>query len=213
MAREVIADKGIWTAKKRYMLNVRMGEENVYLKEPELKIMGIETARSSTPEVVRNALKNVIAIVMNKDEAAVHDFVASFKNVFMMLPPEKVAFPRSCNGMVDYQDNNLIYRKGTPIATKGSLLYNHYLRLNNLTGKYHEVKDGDKIKFLYLKSPNPIHEKVISFPSKIPDELNLSLFVDYDLQFDKTFGDPLKNILSVLGWNIEKIDTLEMLFA
>lgn len=213
MKRESIAAKGIWTAKKRYMLNVRMGEENVYLKEPELKIMGIETARSSTPEVVRNALKNVIAIVMNKDEAAVHDFVASFKNVFMMLPPEKVAFPRSCNGMVDYQDNNLIYRKGTPIATKGSLLYNHYLRLNNLTGKYHEVKDGDKIKFLYLKSPNPIHEKVISFPSKIPDELNLSLFVDYDLQFDKTFGDPLKNILSVLGWNIEKIDTLERLFA
>jgi DNA polymerase elongation subunit (family B) len=213
MKRESIASKGIWTAKKRYMLNVRMGEENVYLKEPELKIMGIETARSSTPEVVRNALKNVISVIMNGDESAVHEFVAKFKNDFRGLPAEKVAFPRGCNGLSDYYDPNNIYKKGTPIATKGALVYNHHIRKNKLGGKYQEMREGDKLKFIYLNIPNPIGEKVIAFGGKIPDEFGLSEFIDYDLQFEKTFLEPLRTILGVLGWTDEKVDTLESLFG
>ena len=213
MKRESIASSGIWTAKKRYMLNVRMGEENVYLKVPELKIMGIETARSSTPEVVRNALKEAISIVMNKDEHHVHEFVSTFRNVFKSLPPEKIAFPRSCNGLKEYGDSSTIYKKGTPIATKGSLLFNYNLKKNKLGGKYQEIREGDKIKFLYLKTPNPLHEKVIAFTSKIPDEFNLDGFVDYDLQFEKTFLEPMRNILGVLGWKEEPVHTLEGLFG
>jgi DNA polymerase elongation subunit (family B) len=213
MKRESIASSGIWTAKKRYMLNVRMGEENVYLKVPELKIMGIETARSSTPEVVRNALKEAISIVMNKDEDHVHEFVSTFRNVFKSLPPEKIAFPRSCNGLKEYGDSSTIYKKGTPIATKGSLLFNYNLKKNKLGGKYQEIREGDKIKFLYLKTPNPLHEKVIAFTSKIPDEFNLDGFVDYDLQFEKTFLEPMRNILGVLGWKEEPVHTLEGLFG
>ena len=213
MKRESIASSGIWTAKKRYMLNVRMGEENVYLKSPELKIMGIETARSSTPEVVRNALKETISIIMNKDESHVQEFVASFRNVFKSLPPEKVAFPRSCNGLKEYGDGTMIYKKGTPIATKGSLLFNYHLRKNKLTGKYQEIREGDKIKFIYLKTPNPLHEKVVAFGSKIPAEFNLDGFIDYDLQFDKSFIEPLRTILGVLGWKEEPVQTLEGLFC
>jgi DNA polymerase elongation subunit (family B) len=213
MKRESIASSGIWTAKKRYMLNVRMGEENVYLKVPELKIMGIETARSSTPEVVRNALKEAISIVMNKDEGHVQQFVTTFRNVFKSLPPEKIAFPRSCNGLKEYGDPTMIYKKGTPIATKGSLLFNYNLKKNKLGGKYQEIREGDKIKFLYLKTPNPLHEKVIAFTSKIPDEFNLDGFVDYDLQFEKTFLEPMRNILGVLGWKEEPVHTLEGLFG
>lgn len=167
MKRESIAAKGIWTAKKRYMLNVCMGEENVYLKEPELKIMGIETARSSTPEIVRNALKNVISVIMNGDESAVHNFVAKFKNDFRGLPADKVAFPRGCNGISEYYDPINIYKKGTPIATKGALVYNHHIRKNKLSGKYQEIREGDKLKFIYLNTPNPIGEKVIAFGGKI----------------------------------------------
>jgi DNA polymerase elongation subunit (family B) len=190
-----------------------MGEENVYLKIPELKIMGIETARSSTPEVVRNALKETISIIMNKDEGHVQEFVASFRNVFKSLPPEKVAFPRSCNGLKEYGDSTMVYKKGTPIATKGSLLFNHHLRKNKLTGKYQEIREGDKIKFIYLKTPNPLHEKVVAFGSKIPTEFDLDGFIDYDLQFDKTFIEPLRTILGVLGWKEEPVQTLEGLFC
>ena len=213
MKRESIAEKGIWTAKKRYMLNVRMGEENVYLKKPELKIMGIETARSSTPEVVREALKNVISTIMNKDESAVQQFVGEFRNVFNGLKPEKVAFPRSCNGLREYFDPTNIYKKGTPIATKGSLIYNHHLRKNKLGGKYQEIREGDKIKFIYLKTPNMLGDKVLAFTGKIPDEFGLDGYIDYDLQFEKTFLEPLRTILGVIGWKDEKVDTLESLFG
>lgn len=213
MKRESIAEKGIWTAKKRYMLNVCMGEENVYLAKPELKIMGIETARSSTPEVVREALKNVISTIMNKDESAVQEFVSQFRNVFNGLKPEKVAFPRGCNGLREYFDPNGIYKKGTPIATKGSLIYNHHIRKNKLGGKYQEIREGDKIKFIYLKTPNMLGEKVIAFTGKIPDEFELDGYIDYDLQFEKTFLEPLRTILGVLGWREEKVDTLESLFG
>jgi DNA polymerase elongation subunit (family B) len=213
MKRETIASKGIWTAKKRYMLNVRMGEENVYLKEPELKIMGIETARSSTPEVVRNALKDVISVIMNGDESAVHRFVAKFRDDFHGLPAEKVAFPRGCNGLSEYYDPNNIYKKGTPIATKGALIYNNAIRKMNLTGKFQEIREGDKLKFLYLNSPNPIGERVIAFSRKIPDEFSLGGFIDYETQFEKTFLEPLRTILGVLGWTDEKVDSLESLFG
>jgi DNA polymerase elongation subunit (family B) len=213
MKRESIASKGIWTAKKRYMLNVRMGEENVYLKEPELKIMGIETARSSTPEVVRNALKDVISVIMNGDESAVHRFVAKFRDDFHGLPAEKVAFPRGCNGLSEYYDPNNIYKKGTPIATKGALIYNNAIRKMNLTGKFQEIREGDKLKFLYLNSPNPIGERVIAFSRKIPDEFSLGGFIDYETQFEKTFLEPLRTILGVLGWTDEKVDSLESLFG
>lgn len=213
MKRESIASKGIWTAKKRYMLNVRMGEENVYLKEPELKIMGIETARSSTPEVVRDALKNVISTIMSKDESAVHEFVAGFKNVFKSLKPEKIAFPRGCNGLREYYDPTSIYKKGTPIATKGALIYNAFLKREKLGGKYQEIREGDKIKFIYLKTPNMLGEKVIAFTGRIPDEFGLDGYIDYDLQFEKTFIEPLRTILGVIGWHEEKVDTLEGLFG
>lgn len=213
MKRESIAAKGIWTAKKRYMLNVTMGEENVYLKKPELKIMGIETARSSTPEVVRDALKNVISTIMNKDESAVQKFVEEFRNVFNGLKTDKVAFPRGCNGLREYYDPSSIYKKGTPIATKGALVYNWHLRNKKLTSKYQEIKEGDKIKFIYLKTPNMLNERVLAFTSRIPEEFSLDGYIDYDLQFEKTFLEPLKTILGVMGWSHEKIDTLEGLFG
>jgi len=213
MKRESIASKGIWTAKKRYMLNVRMGEENVYLNEPELKIMGIETARSSTPEVVRNALKDVITVIMNRDESAVHEFVARFKNEFYGLPAESIAFPRGCNGLSEYFDATNVYKKATPIATKGALVFNNCIRNMKLTGKFQEIREGDKIRFIYLNTPNPVGEKVIAFTSRIPEEFNLNGFIDYDTQFEKTFLEPLRTILGVLGWTDEKVDTLESLFG
>lgn len=213
MKRESIASKGIWTAKKRYMLNVRMGEENVYLKEPDLKIMGIETARSSTPEVVREALKDVIRVIMSKDEQSVQEFITSFRNVFCNLPPEKIAFPRSCNGLSQYYDPVNVYKKGTPIAVKAALVYNHNIRSKKLTGKYQEIREGEKLKFIYLKNPNPLGEKVIAMTNKLPVEFDLKGYIDHDMQFEKTFLEPLKSILDVIGWRDEKVDTLEALFG
>jgi len=218
MKRESICSKGIWTAKKRYMLNVMMGEDGVLLKTPELKIMGIETARSSTPQIVRKALKTAISLIMNQGEKAVQQFVQEFRNSFDTASIDEIAFPRSVTGMDKYACKTSVYKKSTPIAVKGSLLYNHFLRKNGIDKKYRLIGEAEKIKFIYLKEPNPLsfvsgNEHVISFGTQIPKELNLDKYVDRDKQFEKSFKDPLKTILDVLKWSMEDTPSLEDFFV
>ena len=212
MKREAIANKGIWVAKKRYMRNV-FDEEGVRYDIPKLKIMGVEAVKSSTPEVCRGKIKDAIRVIMNDSEDALIKFVKDFKEVFKTLSPEEVAFPRSCNNIDKYIESSQIYKKGTPIHVKGSLIYNHYILKNKLQRKYPLIRDGDKIKFLMLKQPNTVKDTVISFSTKIPYEFDLHKYVDYDMQFEKTFTDPLRFILDSIGWKLEREATLEAFFG
>lgn len=217
MAREVIADKGVWTAKKRYMLNV-YDSEGVRYKQPKQKIMGIETSRSSTPEIVRKELKNAINIILNKDEENLILFVEQFKNKFSKLSAEEIAFPRSVNGIDKYKDTSQIYKIRTPVQVKAALLYNYYIKEMKLGMKYNKIQEGEKIKFVYLKKPNPLagtqgDDCVIGFPNKLPKEFDVENYIDRDTQFEKAFLDPLVKILDIIGWKAEKTNTLESLFA
>jgi len=213
MKREAIADKGIWTAKKRYILNVH-DNEGVRYAEPKLKMMGIETVKSSTPAVCRDALKEAISVIMNKDESSVQRYIAEFRAEFKTLPFEDVAFPRSISDLNKYtvKDKELVIPKGTPIHVRGALIYNHLLKYNKLTKQYELIKDGEKIKFCYLKEPNPTRQNVISVLSTLPKKFGLENYIDYDMQFDKSFLEPLKIILNSVGWNTEKRNTLEDFF-
>jgi DNA polymerase elongation subunit (family B) len=212
MKREALSSKGIWTAKKRYILNV-YNNEGVQYAKPKLKVMGLEMVKSSTPTVVRNKMYELVDLIVNTDEATVQEFVANFREQFKELPVEDVSFPRGCNGLAEYSDSKTIYKKGTPIHVKGALLYNHYLKEKNLTNKYPSIKEGEKLKFTYLKTPNPIKDTVISFPTRMPKEFEIQEFIDYDTQFSKTFLEPIGLILNSIGWKAEKQSTLESFFG
>ena len=211
MGREVIADKGIWTAKKRYILNV-YDSEGVKYKEPKLKIMGIESVRSSTPEWCRNKIKDLIRIIINTDEETVMQSIADYREAFNNLSFDQLAFPRSVRGVEKYSSTKSIYSKGTPIHVRGVLLYNYLLKKHKLTKKYQSIREGEKIKFAYLKEPNTLRENVISVSTHLPKEFELEKYIDYDLQFDKAFLQPIKNILDVIGWKTEKQGSLESFF-
>jgi DNA polymerase elongation subunit (family B) len=211
MKRENIADRGIWTAKKRYILNVH-DSEGVRYAEPKLKIMGIEAVKSSTPAPCRQAIKDALKVVMKGTEDEAIDFIENFRKEFKSLPPEDISFPRSVSEVTKYKSNQAIYQKGTPIHCRGALLFNHHIKRLKLDGKYSLIKNGEKIKFCYLRSPNPIHENVMSFIQDFPRELGIEKYVDYDLQFEKSFLDPLKIILDVIGWDVEKTVNLESFF-
>lgn len=212
MGREVIAQKGVWTAKKRYMLSV-WNSEGVQYKTPKFKIMGIETTRSSTPAWVRKVLKKSIEMVLLKDEATLQEFVKTTREEFKALPPESMAFPRSVNGMSEYRDPQAVYRKSTPIAVKAALLHNHLVRGKKLNKKYKTIGEGEKIKFIYLRTPNPLHEHVIGFTTTLPEEFELHKYVDWEMQFDKAFLEPLRSITNAVGWKTEYENTLESLFV
>jgi DNA polymerase elongation subunit (family B) len=210
MKREVIANKGIWTAKKRYILNV-YNEEGVELKEPKLKMMGIEAVKSSTPAPCRVKIKEALKIIMNKDEATLIQFIEDFRKHFKTLPPEEIAYPRSCNNLEKYSSTKDIYLKGCPIHVRGALLYNNILKKKRLT-KYEKIQEGDKIKFIKLKEPNTLHQDVISFIGVLPKEFDLHKYIDYDNQFDKSFLEPLRFIVKAIGWNFERHTTLDSFF-
>ena len=213
MKREAIANKGIWTGKKHYILNV-YNNEGVAYAEPKLKMQGIEAVRSSTPSICRKYFKKALDVIMNQDEQSMQKFVKDFKHEYMTLPFEDIAFPRSVRDLTKWKDNSLIYKKSTPIHVKGSLIYNNLLKERKLDNKYQTIRDGDKIKFIYLKTPNPARDSVISCAASIPKELNIEPYIDYDTQFEKSFLDPIKGILDVIGWSIEERKaTLEQFFG
>jgi DNA polymerase elongation subunit (family B) len=212
MKRENIANRGIWTAKKRYILNV-FDSEGVRYKTPKLKINGIEAVKSSTPAPCRTAIKDALKVIMNGTEDELQKFIADFRKRFENMPVEEIAFPRGCNNVSKNSSPATIYGKGCPMHVRGALLYNFYIKKRKLAHKYPLIQEGEKIKYVMLRTPNKINENVISFFQTLPTEFGLDKSIDYDLQFKKSFLDPLTVILDTIGWKPEKINTLEALWS
>jgi len=212
MKREVLANKGFWTAKKRYVLNV-YNSEGVQYEEPDMKVMGLEIVKSSTPYVIREKMKGVVKLILNTDEETVQEFILNYKEQFKKLSAEEIAFPRGLNGLRTYSDAVSLYKKGTPIHVRGAIIYNHYLKQKELTNRYPLIQEGEKLKFVYLKTPNPFKEDIISFPIRLPKEFELDDYIDYEKQFSKSFTEPIRVIVESIGWKIEKGNNLESFFG
>jgi DNA polymerase elongation subunit (family B) len=212
MKREGLSDKGVWTAKKRYILNV-YNNEGVQYAEPKMKVMGLEMIKSSTPSAIREKMKETIKLMMTGTENEVQNYIAQFREDFRKLPAEEISFPRGLNGLNTYSDSVTLYKKGTPIHVRGAIVYNHHLKQFQLEKKYQRIQEGEKIKFTYLKMPNPMKEDVISFSTRIPKEFKLDDYIDYDVQFEKAFLEPIKIVLDCMKWRAEKTSSLEDFFS
>jgi len=211
MEREVIADRGIWQAKKRYILNV-YDKEGVRYEVPKLKIMGIEAIKSSTPQKCRSYMKDLFPILMSGTEEVTQEYIANIKTEFRKLAPHEIAAPRGANDIDKWAHPSSVYIKGCPIHVRAALLYNKLIEDLQLTSKYDKMHSGVKLKFVYLKTPNPIGENVIGFPDYLPEEFGLNDFIDYDKQFNKAFLDPTISILDAVGWSHKPIATLTEFF-
>jgi DNA polymerase elongation subunit (family B) len=213
MKRETIANKGIWRGKKMYILNA-WNVEGVQYAEPKLKLQGIEAVRSSTPKACRENIKKCLSIIMNGTQQELHDYIKNFREEFLTLPFQDVAFPRGVKGLSNYNKNkSMLYDKGSPIHVKGSLIFNHLLKKHNIKN-IPAIQDGDKVRFAYLKVPNPVQEEVVAVPDELPKELQyLDQYIDKEKQFNKSFLEPLNSITDVIGWSTEQRSTLEGFFA
>lgn len=212
MEREVIADSAIWTGKKRYILNV-WDSEGVRYKEPKMKIMGLEAKKSSTPEICRKKLKEAYKMSLNGSEEQLIEFIDKFKKEWVLLPADKIAFPRSVNSLNKWKSELSIFKKGTPINSKGSLIFNYLVKKKKLENKIPLINEGEKIKYVLLKIPNPTGSGVIAFNGFLPKELSIDKYIDYDIMFDKAFIKPLICVLDSVGWTVEKKVTLPDFFV
>jgi DNA polymerase elongation subunit (family B) len=212
MKREALADKGIWTAKKRYIMNVYNNEGVEYAK-PKPKVMGLEMIKSSTPTYCRKIMWEAIDIVLNKSEIDLIGMIETWKAEFRTQGIADIAFPRGVNGLEKFSDAKMIYGKGCPIHVRGSLLYNNMIKRMKLDKTYPMIMEGEKIKFIFLKEPNTIQSDVIAFPTILPKELDIEKYIDYDTQFEKSFLDPLRIVLDSIGWKTEQVSSLEDFFA
>ena len=210
--REIIADRGVWIAKKRYALNV-YNSEGVAYNPSKLKVLGMEIVRSSTPAPVRKALKEAVSIALTKDETTLRSFVEELESTWYKLTPEEIAFPRGVNNLTQYSDTTNIFKKGTPIHVRGALIFNYLVQTKNLDMQYQKIQEGDKIKFLYLKEPNPYGTHVMTFNDMLPPEFGLKEYVDYEKMFEKSFIEPLTSLLDCIGWQVRETATLDGLFA
>lgn len=210
MKREILASKGIWIAKKRYILKVHNSEGVQYAK-PKLKVMGLEMVRSSTPHIIRQKLKDTIEIILEGNQEVFKKYIQDYREEYNKYTVEEIAFPRGVNGMTKFSDG-AGYKKGTPIHVRGALLHNRYIKQLKLDKTLTPIRDSDKIKFLYVSMPNPYHENVISFLKELPKEFGLHKYIDYDLQFEKTYLSPVENIITALGWTINTSATLDEFF-
>lgn len=214
--RDVIADVGIFLAKKRYILQVWDVEGNRYIK-PKLKVMGIESIKSSTPEFCKSRINNSINIMLNNTNEELIDYLGVVKSEFMKLPVEDISSPRGINDIEKYTADSIVvdsfgddedeesitYKTRTPMHVKAAIFHNKLLMEYDLTKWYQPIENGDKIKYTYLKSPNPIGNNAIAFDGKLPEEFKLHKYVDYEMQYEKTFLNAIKSITTVIGWTTE----------
>jgi DNA polymerase elongation subunit (family B) len=212
MEREVIARRAVWMAKKRYIMDV-LNSEGVHYPNGKLKIMGVEAVKSSTPAVCRTAFKELFKVILRSEEKSVQKALKMFRTHFESLSAEDIAFPRGVSKVTEYQDSKTIYRKGTPIHSRAALLYNHAIHEYDLDSKYDTIKNGEKIKFVYLKTPNKLRENVIAFPQYLPEEFDIHKDIDYDIQYEKAFMSGIRPILDAVGWKEEETVTLEDFFG
>jgi DNA polymerase elongation subunit (family B) len=207
-------DGAIFVGKKKYALKVE-SSEGVVFDKPKFKVKGLEMVRSSTPKFIRDHLKDSLPLIFDGTEKQVQEYIEKTRQEFYTLPYERVAFPRSANNLIEYSDPNSIYRKATPIAVRGALLYNHHLKRLGLTGKYRLITEGMKVRFAYLKTPNVLHENIIAFPvdGEIPVEFGIIDKIDYETQYQKTMIDAMQIILTAIGWNAIETSSLDDFFG
>lgn len=208
MKLDSISSKLCILAKKKYLMNV-YNQEYVMLAEPVIKMTGIQAIQSSTPQICKDALKKSFDIIMGGTETELQSHIAKFYDEFKSKSYEEIATPGGINSVSSYKIENGQFAKGTPFHVKGALMYNHLIKKHGLQNQYEYITDGDKIKFCYMKQPNPAGINVIATSSNLPKELGLDEYIDYEAQYKKTFLKPIEPILKTVNWSTEKKLTLD----
>lgn len=221
MDREIISgpplnSKGLgsfWTAKKRYAANV-WDSEGTRFEKPKVKIMGMETQRSSTPHAVKIFLKEAIRLILQEGEEALHDHYKKFEEEFKKLDYREIARVSTANNISKWDDGRGYPILKTPNHIKGVLFFNRHTKgMDGIT----PVMEGEKVMVLPLKDKNPFSSDCISWQSgtRLPASIEHDIlkWVDFGSMFDGYVISPLKMMTDACKIDYEKRASLNDLFG
>lgn len=214
MKRECLCSSGVFVAKKRYVLNV-FDNEGVRYEKPKLKIKGLDVVRSSTPKAIKDDIKEIYKIILDKTENDVQNYILDVKEKYKKLSIDDISVISSVNNMEKYDPD---YNKGQipsgcPMHVRAAIAYNKMIKELNLTSKYQLIKSGDKIKYILLRTPNPSFSPVIAYLNYFPEEFELNNYIDYEKMFEKSFIGPVENITIPINWEWKKRNKISDLFG
>lgn len=196
--REVISDKTVFAAKKKYYSRVRDSEGTRFpADDPYIKVMGLEIIKSTTPLWSKKYLKEAIPHILDKNETDLINWINSIKQTFMEVNPMEIATV----GGVSRIDYNLT-DKGVPFGSRAAIVHNNYVKEHELENSIAPINAGDKCKRLFLQQPNKFNSNVVAFTNDaFIKEID---GIDYDTQFDKGFLSGLNLMVKCLDYNLEK---------
>lgn len=208
MKREKIAS-AILVAKKNYVVNV-YDNEGVRYATPKLSVTGLESVKASTPKFFRKKLEEGYKLCFDDDEEKIHKFVLSVHEELYNLHIDDLAGNTTVNNITLFQDGLGGYRTGTPGHVRAAIAYNN---LVSASDQYQKINNGDKVKIIQLKEPNPVKSKSICWIDKFPDDLIDPKYIDREKDYQKFFIKPFTRVLDVLSWHTEYQPNLDDLFC
>ena len=198
--REVISDRSVFVAAKKYMMRVRDNEGARFPDDdPYIKVQGLEVIKGGTPQFSKEHLRKAIPEILDSDELRMRDYVREKKAEYLNYGLSAISQTQGVS-RVDYSLGD----KGVPQGSRCALVYNDYIKNNNLLDKYVPINGGDRIKKVFLLTPNKFNSDVIgyiddNFVKEIEPEI-----IDYDTMFEKGFLNMLELMTEPMKWNIRQ---------
>jgi DNA polymerase elongation subunit (family B) len=209
MKREAISETAIWAAKKRYAMMV-WNSEGVQYNPAKMKVQGLEVVRSTTPSWSKVYLKEIYKVCLTGNEKNLHTLYKDIEMRYNQMPIEEIAVPTGVNHITKYTDSNGYAIKGCQMHIRAAINHNRLIKelgLNSIP----PIQDAEKIKYFILKN-NHMNLDAIAFRNKLPEEFGVVEFIDKKTTFNKSFLEPAKTFVELIGWHLEKKATLNDLF-
>ena len=213
--REIIADRFILLKKKKYLCRLRANEATVFPDDaPKIKAMGVELIKSSTPKFSIEHMSEALPILFDGTQKDLREWFEKCKTEFKNAPISDIV----ANMTVNCVDYDLRKNLAIPINSRASLIYNEFIKKHNLEGSFNLIHAGDKIKYIYLKTPNTLGETIVnstgrSIKKTYPNVIAfidynfiqyIKDYIDYDTQFEKTLIKPLEFMANAINFTVKE---------
>ena len=217
--KEYVAKAGLWIAKKRYAQWI-ISDNGVPCDRLDVK--GLDVKRSSFPKAFQECMgKVLIDILKGVGEEELTKYVLDFKKNMENRPNSEIAKNTAVKNLKKYMPKGkrvpFTTMKGTPAHVKAAIAYNDLLKHFKVPYKYGPLVNGDKVKWVYLKT-NPLGLDGLAFTGwKDPPEIEefIETYIDHNKIFERELRYKLQDFYNAIGWGemISEQKTAEKFFT